>query len=154
MASISEIREEIFKNNNTQGIIVRMRKHSENLASQEIRDSVYRVVHDIFPDWEHDSRVLFVAIEVWSDHTYLAIDTNHHNYNFDTANQPTAIFPVFVLSKKRRTDWQLVRWPVGDKMLTEKLAYFHNVHGFDTATPFLESHISQTVRSNPRWLYE
>ena len=154
MANISEIREEIFKNNNTQRIIVKMRKHSENLTSQEIRDSAYNVVHEIFPDWEQDSRVLFLAIEVWSDHTYLAIDINHHNYNFDTAHQSTAVFPVFVLSKKRRRGWKLVRWPLGEMMLTKKLAYLHNVHGFDTPTPFLESHISGTVHANPRWLYE
>ena len=154
MTNITDVREEIFKTNNTQRIIVRMRKHSETLTSQEIRDSANSVVHEIFPDWELDSRVLFVAIEVWSDYTFLAIDINHHDYNFDTAHRSTAIFPVFVLTKKRRRGWQLMRWPVGDKMLAENLAHLHNVHGFDTPTPFLETHITQTVHANPRWLQE
>lgn len=154
MANISEIREEIFNNNKTKRIIIRMRKHSANLTSQEIRDSAYSVANEIFPDWEHDSRVLFLAIEFWSDHTFLAIDINHHDYNFDTAHRSTTILPVFVLSKKRRTGWKLVRWPVGDKMLVEHLAHLHNVHGFDTPTPFLESHILGTAHANPRWLYE
>ena len=152
MTSISDIREEIFKNSKTQRIVIKVHMHTDSLDSQEIRDSAYRVVDEVFPDWEHDSRILFLAIEIWSDRTYMAIDINHHDYKFDTAHKSTAIFPVFVLGKHRKRGWKIVRWPQGDELIAEKLAYLHNANGFDVATPFFENHNSRIIHANPREL--
>lgn len=148
MANVSDIRKEIFKNSEAQRIVIKV--HTQNLDSQEIRKSAYSFVDGIFPDWEHDNRILFLAIEVWGDRTFMAIDINNFDYNFDTAHKSTTVLPVFVLSKKRE-NWNLIRWPKEDKSLAEKLAYLHNANGFDR-TPFLENHNSRVVHANPRVL--
>lgn len=40
-----------------------------------------------------------LAIEVWSDRLFLAIDTNNHEYDFNITHKSAAVFPVFVLGK-------------------------------------------------------
>ena len=79
----------------------------------------YQTVNEIFPDWEHDSRILFLAIEM-----------NHHDYSLDTAHTNKTILPVFILTKRRRDVW---RRPQEDTSIAEELADLHNSNGFDAA---------------------
>ncbi|PLB55825.1 hypothetical protein P170DRAFT_506337 [Aspergillus steynii IBT 23096] len=97
-----------------------------------------------------DSRVLFLAIDVWSERAFLVIDINHHDYDFDTAHKDTAVFPVCVLRQRGRgRDWVLIRWPREDEPLAAMLADLHNVNGSDPI-PFLEDHTSRLVHASPR----
>jgi hypothetical protein len=82
-----------------------IRVKTESLVSQDYRASANRVVSEGFPDWENDPRVLFVAIDVWSERTFIVIDINHHDYDFGTAHKAKTVFPVFVLRQygKSRT---------------------------------------------------
>lgn len=148
MASLSDIRKEILEIDIPKRIIIKLKTGS--LDSQDYRASANSVVSEVFPDWESDPRILFLAIDVWSERTFIVIDINHHDYDFSTANKAKTVFPVFVLRQHgKRRDWVLIRWPQGDEPLGAQLADLHNVSGFD-ATPFLENHNSRIVHANPR----
>ncbi|KAJ1713570.1 hypothetical protein NYO67_4289 [Aspergillus flavus] len=99
----------------------------------------------------NDSRILFLAIEVWSERTFLVIEINRRDYDFNTAHKCKTIVPVYVLrqhGESRR--WTLVRWPQLDETLMAQIADPHIVNGFDVATPFLENHNSRIFHANPR----
>lgn len=153
-SSLSDIRDEIFKNSMAQRIIIKVQ--TKILDSQDYRGSAYRVVSEIFPGWERDSRILFLAIEIWGERVFLAIDINHHDYNFKTAHKSTTILPVSVLREHRRSGrgWNLIRWPQEDRPIAKTVADLHNANGFDVQTPFLANHNSPVIYSNPRHLSE
>lgn len=64
IAIIPDIREEIFKENKARRVIIKV--HTKILDSQDYRGSASKVVNEVFPDWKLDSRVLFLAIEMWA----------------------------------------------------------------------------------------
>lgn len=147
MSDISEIHQELFKNTEPRRVVLKV--HTDKLDPQDYHTSVGEVVNEIFPDWKADDRVLFLAIEIWGDRTFMAIDLNNHDYDFEQAHKVKPVLPVYVLWKHRRKGWILVRWPQEDQSLAEKIAYLHNANGF-TETPFLEDHNSQVIHANPR----
>ncbi|KAL4931251.1 uncharacterized protein BDV17DRAFT_256358 [Aspergillus undulatus] len=65
MAELSDIREQIFKNNDPKRIVIKL--NTERLDSQEYRASASEVISEVFPNWELDDRVRFLAVAVWSD---------------------------------------------------------------------------------------
>lgn len=149
ITNLSDIRREIFKTPSTKRIVIRV--HTGSLDPQDYRTSASRVVNEVFPDWEYDSRILFLAIEIWGDRAFMAIDINNHDYDFLTAHKTKTVFPVYVLREfRKRKGWALVRWPMEDGLLATKLAYLHNVNGFGVATSFLEDHHTCIVHDNIR----
>jgi hypothetical protein len=151
MTTTSDIRNNIFKDNITKRIVIKVK--TTTLNPEDYRTSTYNIVSEVFPDWTNDPRMLFLAIDIWSERTFIVIDINNYAYDFRSAHEIKTVLPVFVLQKhKRRQDWVLVRWPAEDEPLSEKLADLHNVTGFDATLPFLEDHTSRIVHENPRWL--
>lgn len=153
-ANLSDIRDEILKSSMAQRIIIKVQ--TKILDSQDYRGSAYRIVSEIFPDWERDSRILFLAIEIWGERVFLVIDVNHNDYNFKTAHKSTAILPVSVLREHRRSErgWNLIRWPQEDRPIAKTVADLHNANGFDVPTLFLANYNSPVLYSNPRHLSE
>ena len=149
MASLSDIRKQIFGNDDAKRIIIRL--NTRILDPQDYRASANNLASEIFPEWECDSRILFLAIDVWGERTFLVIDVNRHDYDFHTAHKSKVILPVYVLRQRgKNRGWALIRWPQEDESLATKIAYLHNANGFDTPTPFLENHNSRIVHANPR----
>jgi hypothetical protein len=56
MSNLTDIREEIFKDN-AKRIIIKVK--TKSLDSEDCRATAYRVVGETFPDWGCDSRILF-----------------------------------------------------------------------------------------------
>ncbi|KAJ5115417.1 hypothetical protein NUU61_001176 [Penicillium alfredii] len=149
MTNLSDIRKEIFGDNDSKRIVIKV--NTKLLDPQDYRASANSVASEIFPKWENDSRILFLAIDVWSERTFIVIDVNRHDYDFRTAHKTKTILPVYVLRQRgKNRGWVLIRWPQEDEPLAEKLADLHNVNGFDIPTPFLENHNSRIVHANPR----
>lgn len=148
MPNLSDIRREILEND-AKRIVIKVR--TKNLDPQDYRASAYGVASEIFPEWESDSRILFLAIDVWSERSFIVIDIHHRDYDFGTAHKTKKILPAYVLRQLGRSrGWALIRWPQEDEPLADKVADLHNVNGFDTPTPFLEDHTSRLVHANPR----
>ncbi|CAG8165422.1 unnamed protein product [Penicillium salamii] len=148
MANLPDIRREILEDDIAKRIVLKLK--TESLDSQDYRTSANRVVSEIFPDWETDPRIRFLVIDVWSERTFIVIDINYHDYDFNTAHKDKTILPVFVLRQHgRRKDWVLIRWPKEDEHLAAQLADLHRVNGFD-APPFLEDHTIRLFHANPR----
>ncbi|CAG8365030.1 unnamed protein product [Penicillium salamii] len=148
MTNLPDIRNQIFEDGITKRIVIKMK--NENLDSQDYRTSATKIVSEVFPEWESDPRILFLAIDVCSERTFIVLDINHHEYDFNTAHKAKTVFPAFVLRQhKRRRDWVIFRWPQGDEYLSAHSADVHNVNGFDPP-PFLEDHKSHLEHVNPR----
>lgn len=146
----AKIRQEIFKSNDAKRLVIRL--HTDKLEdSDDYLASASAIVSEIFPCWEKDSRVLFLAIEVRPERTHMVIDINNDEYNFATAHETKNIIPVYVLRRKRGR-WVQFRWPPGDKLLNEEVASLHELNGFDAKTPFFANHHTQVAYANPRSL--
>lgn len=146
---LSELRQEIFKNDEAKRLVAKVRAESQD--TEEHRASAYRAASEVFPDWERDGRALFLAIEAWGERTFMAIDVNNHDYDFATAHKNKTVLPVYVLRQSRkRKIWALIRWPREDESLATNLDDLHNVNDWDAATPFLENHNTSIVHANPR----
>ncbi|KAJ5890801.1 uncharacterized protein N7473_007029 [Penicillium subrubescens] len=151
MTTLSNIRNDIFNDILQKRINIKVK--TKTLNPEDYRTSTYYIVNEVFPDWTNDPRILFLAIDIWSERTFIVIDINNYAYDFLSAHEIKTVLPVCVLQKhKRRQDWVLARWPAEDEPLSEKLADLHNVTGFDAILPFLEDHTSRIVHENPRWL--
>lgn len=150
MSDIAEIREKIFERKEAQRLVIKV--STEKLNSQDYRASASKFVNEIFPNWENDNRILFLAIEIRGDRTYMAVDINNFNYNFDTAHEAMTILPVYVVWQHKKKGWFNVRWPQEDGPLATKLAELHNLNGFNAITPFLANYNTRIVYENPREL--
>ncbi|PWY71112.1 hypothetical protein BO94DRAFT_578853 [Aspergillus sclerotioniger CBS 115572] len=146
LSNLPDVREEILKDN-AKRIIIRAK--TESLYSEDCRATAYRIVSEIFPGWEQDSRILFLAIEVWHNRIFINIDVNRDNYNYDTAHKDKTILPVYVL-RRHRGNWVLLRWPKEDGPVAAQLAEVYRVTGYGAKTPFFENHNSRIVHANPR----
>lgn len=149
MANLSAIQKELLATDDAKRIVINCR--TNHLDAGNYRSSVYEIVSEVFPEWEHDPRILFLAIEIWSERTFIVVDINRNDYNYDTAHKCKNILPVYVLRKHGKPRrWVLIRWPQQDESLMRQIADLHNVNGFDVATPFLENHNLPIFHSNPR----
>lgn len=146
MSNLTNIREELFECS-AKRIIIRVKTETRN--SEDCRTTAYRTVNEIFPNWERDNRVLFLAIQVWADRIFMIIDVNHANYNYQVAHKDKTILPVYVL-RTHRGNWVLMRWSTDDERVAMELAELHRVAGYSATIPFFENHNSQTVYDNPR----
>lgn len=87
MSDITEIREKIFEETAAQRLVVKAR--TDQLDSHDYRVSASKFINEIFPNWENDSRIHFLAIEIRQNralHGY-RIDINNSEYDFDTAHK-------------------------------------------------------------------
>ena len=71
MSNLPDIREEIL-HGNAKRIMIRVK--TESLYSEDCRATAYSIVREVFPDWEQDSRILFLAIEVWHNRIFINLD--------------------------------------------------------------------------------
>ncbi|PYH99039.1 hypothetical protein BO71DRAFT_394623 [Aspergillus ellipticus CBS 707.79] len=150
MCDTSEIREKIFEKSEAQRLVIKV--HTEQLDSHDYRVSASNFINEIFPNWEDDSRIHFIAIEIRGDRTFLAIDVNNLDYDFETAHETRTVLPVYVVWRHKRKGWYIIRWPQEDEPLATKIAELHDLNGFDTTTPFLANFNESVVYGNPRYI--
>ncbi|OJZ85789.1 hypothetical protein ASPFODRAFT_207635 [Aspergillus luchuensis CBS 106.47] len=100
MSNISNIREEILKDN-AKRIIIRVKTE----GSEDCRDTAYRIVGEIFPNWKQDNRILFLAIQVWGNRIFVNVDVNGDNYNYDTAHKDQTVLPTSIMGQLLTTKW-------------------------------------------------
>ncbi|GKZ31406.1 hypothetical protein AbraIFM66950_011983 [Aspergillus brasiliensis] len=89
MPDLSHLREEILKDS-AKRIIIRVKTES----SEDCQTTAYRIVGEVFPDWKHDDRILFLAIQVWDNRIFINVDVNRDNYNYDTAHKDQTVLPI------------------------------------------------------------
>lgn len=102
-------------------------------------------------------QILFVAIAIWPERTFLVVDIHHHTYDFNTAHKATTIFPVYVLRQARKrsgSGWALLRWPQEDENINTRLAHLHDSMGYEAEMPFLQDHHFRRVHLDLRTLLD
>ncbi|QKX53285.1 uncharacterized protein TRUGW13939_00363 [Talaromyces rugulosus] len=148
MTDISSIREMVFKEN-AKRIVMKMKTRCLN--PDDYANSAKTILNDIFPNWESDNRILFLAVEVFEERAFMAFDINHHDYDFRTAHQDKSPLPVYVLKRVHKgRNWDLIRLPRDDTIICTRLAELHRAHGYDVELPIVEDHTSVIVHANPR----
>ncbi|PYI34320.1 hypothetical protein BP00DRAFT_423319 [Aspergillus indologenus CBS 114.80] len=150
MCDTSEIREKVFEKAEAQRLVIKV--HTEQLDSYNYRVSASNFINKIFPNWENDNRIRFIAIEIRGDRTFLAIDVINLNYNFETAHKTEIVLPVYIVWRHKRKGWFIIRWPQEDEPLATKIAELHDLNGFDTTTPFLANFNESVVYRNPCYI--
>lgn len=103
LSNLTAIREEIFKNFTAKRIIIKV--NTEDLDSQDYRASANKVASEVFPAWESDPRILFLATDIWSKRSFIVVDINRHDYDFLTAHKDKTILPVYVLRQPKKRQW-------------------------------------------------
>ncbi|RAL11865.1 uncharacterized protein BO97DRAFT_443573 [Aspergillus homomorphus CBS 101889] len=149
--NLAEIGDEIVKSDKAKRIVIKLK--TCNLDSGDYRASACEFLDAVFPDWEHDNRILFLTIQVHVTRTFLVVEINNHAYDFFTAHDCKTLLPVYVLLQKGRRGWALVRWPQQDEDLAIRLADIHQRHGWHARTPILENYIHLVVCADPRALH-
>ncbi|PYH48568.1 uncharacterized protein BP01DRAFT_379749 [Aspergillus saccharolyticus JOP 1030-1] len=153
MANLASIRNEIFKDNDPKRIVIKL--HTKTLDPQDYRASASKAIGEVFADWEIDSRILALVIDVWKERTFIVIDVNRQDYDFFTAHKIKAILPVYVVRDRGKSrGWALIRWPVEDEPLALKLMDAHDGNGYNATVPFLQDHTSLAVYASPRRLFD
>ena len=149
MANLSSIHDQIFNSNDAKRIAMKM--NTKDLNSDNYTASAKRKLNDIFPDWESDPRFRFVAMEVYHEGAYIAIDISHRDYNFNTAHEDMKPLPVYFLGKVHKgREWTLIRMPQEDDYICTRLAYLHRCHGYDAELPLVDDYTSIVFHANPR----
>lgn len=148
MSNVAQVREKIFEKTEAQRLVIKV--HTDQLDSHDYRVSAGKFIDDIFPNWENDSRIHFLAIEIRGNRTFIAVDINNSDYNFNTAHETKTVLPVHVVWQHKRRGWFIVRWPQEDEPLATKIAELHNLNGFNTMTPFLANFNQPVVYDKPR----
>ncbi|PYI25998.1 hypothetical protein BP00DRAFT_499087 [Aspergillus indologenus CBS 114.80] len=148
MSSTSQIREKIFEKSEAQRLVIKV--HTDHLDSCDYRLSAGKIIDELFPSWQSDSRILFLAIEIRGDRTYMVVDIYNSNYNFDTAHKTRTVLPVSVVWQHRRRGWFIVKWPQEDEPLATKITELHNLNGFNSSTPFLADYNQRVTYERPR----
>ncbi|GKZ33523.1 hypothetical protein AbraIFM66950_003425 [Aspergillus brasiliensis] len=153
MSDIFNIREQIFLNNDTKRIVMKI--NTDRLDPDDHRNSAKRILNEIPPNWEEsNNRVIFLAVEIFHDRTYMAFDINHVTYDFHTAHLDKIILPVYLLRRIHQGRyWALIRLSQeDDDRLCTRLADLHEAYGYDAELPIVEDHTSIIVHANPRSL--
>ncbi|KAL4912733.1 hypothetical protein BDW62DRAFT_214750 [Aspergillus aurantiobrunneus] len=149
MSDISTVRERIFKDGNEKRITMKI--NIARLDSRDYSGSAKKVLDGIFPDRKDDDRILFLAVEVFDDRTYMVLDINHHDYNFRTAHKDKRPIDVYLIRQIHKgQNWALVRSPRDNDYVCNRLADLHRAHGYDVKPPIVEDHTSIIVHANPR----
>ncbi|KAL4797013.1 hypothetical protein BDV19DRAFT_387553 [Aspergillus venezuelensis] len=149
--SASDLREVVFQANDPKRLVIRLK--TTQLDSTDYRSYSADFISQIFPSWQTDPRIRFLAIGIWTYRTFLVLDINNTQYSFETAHSDRTILPVHVIRQYRRnSNWAMIRWAPEDILLAANLANMHNRHGWGAELPFLEDRtdISTMVFANPR----
>jgi hypothetical protein len=147
MASAAEIHK-VFDRQESIRIIICV--YTTTLNSADYISSASEILRNFVPEWEQNSQIRMLAVEVYSRHTYIAVDVNNHSYEFGNAHKDTTLIPVYGIRQVKRTDkWLLSRLAKEDKTVAERIAELHNVNGAKEP-PFLEDHTSLIQHLNLR----
>ncbi|RAL14861.1 uncharacterized protein BO97DRAFT_412162 [Aspergillus homomorphus CBS 101889] len=151
IGTASEISEELLKDDDAKRLVIKI--NAKRLQHHDYRGSACAFFRETFPDWEDDSRINFLHIEVRGGRVFLVIDINHLEYDFKTAHTiDDTSLPVYVLSSHYKL-WALVRWPQYDDYATIQMAHLHMLNGYDAVTPFFVDNSKHMLYSNPRNYY-
>ncbi|KAL4964091.1 uncharacterized protein BDV14DRAFT_201113 [Aspergillus stella-maris] len=151
--SAASLRDLVFQTNDPKRLVLKLK--TAQFDSTDYRSSSAEFISQIFPNFSTDPRIRFLAIGIWTDRTFLVLDINNNEYNFETAHNDRTILPVYVIRQYRRNSkWALIRWAPEDILLAANLANMHNRHGWGATLPLLEdrTNISTMAFANPREL--
>ncbi|KAJ5907781.1 hypothetical protein N7495_000463 [Penicillium taxi] len=122
---------------------------TKKLNSQDYLASTRELIANFVDFWEKKADLRLLAVEVYSRHTYFAIDFNNDDYDFENAHTQQIILPVYLLQlSRKRHHWTVRRQNSQDSNVAKRIALLHDDHG-QNPTPFLNDHIKGVVHYDP-----
>ncbi|KAE8355662.1 hypothetical protein BDV28DRAFT_31127 [Aspergillus coremiiformis] len=120
------------------------------LHSDNILDAASDFVRPLMDEWEKNNRTQLIVVDIYPRHTYIVIDINNWQYNYNIAHQQTFPIPVYILRLSRRSkQWIFFRRAIEDQKIAISIAELHRCNGTNP-TPFLADHIRGSVYLSPR----
>lgn len=112
--------------------------------------STRRLINPLITFWENKAELRLLAVDVWPQHSYFALDFNNDRYDYQTAHTEVIVLPVYLLRLSRRSGtWRIFRYSAGDTQLAKRIADLHEGNG-QNPIPFLEDHIKGVMHLAPR----
>jgi hypothetical protein len=101
-------------------------------------------------EWERNNRTRLIVLDIYPFHTYIVIDINNWQYNYNIAYRQTFPIPVYILRLSRRSkQWTFFRPAIEDQKIATSIAELHRCNGTNL-TAFLADHIRGSVYLSPR----
>ncbi|KAE8353321.1 hypothetical protein BDV28DRAFT_133388 [Aspergillus coremiiformis] len=123
---------------------------TDHLCSTAFLASAFELVRPFVTQWEADNMIRQLAVDVYPRHTYVVVDINNEQYDYDTAHKQTFTLPVYILRLSSRSDtWTFFRRASDDQMVARCIADLHRRNG-QNPLPFLADHINGSVYRSPR----
>ncbi|KAJ5341238.1 hypothetical protein N7541_010362 [Penicillium brevicompactum] len=123
---------------------------TEKLNPEDYLASTRELISSLVDSWKEKANLQLLAVEVWTQHTYFALDFNNDEYNYDNAHTQVIVVPVYLLRLSRKSHiWTIFRHKPQDSSLARRIADLHDGNGQDP-TPFLEDHIKGVIHYAPR----
>lgn len=123
---------------------------TEQLDREDYLASTRRIINPLITFWENKAELRLLAVEVWPQHCYFALDFNNDKYDYQTAHTQVVVIPVYLLRLSRRSgSWRIFRYSSGDTQLANRIADLHEGNG-QNPIPFLEDHIKGVTHYAPR----
>ncbi|KAL4783583.1 hypothetical protein BJX76DRAFT_357848 [Aspergillus varians] len=99
----------LFKTDEPRRIVIVVRTEQQ-LNPDNYLAAVHTIIDDLAPGWHQDERIKLVAVDIYPGRTYIAIDVNNREYDFQTVHETTAILPAYSARIRRRTrKWLVMR---------------------------------------------
>lgn len=123
---------------------------TDQLDGEDYLASTRRIISHLITFWENKADLRLLAVEVWPQHCYFALDFNNDKYDYQTAHAQVIVIPVYLLRLSRRSGaWRIFRHSSGDTQLARRIADLHEGNG-QNPIPFLEDHIKGVTHHAPR----
>ncbi|KAJ5593622.1 hypothetical protein N7537_010526 [Penicillium hordei] len=123
---------------------------TEKLNHEDYLASTRELIESFVDSWKGKADLRLLAVEVWSRHTYFALDFNNDEYNYDNAHTQVVVIPVYLLRLSRKSHtWAIFRHQPQDSSLAKRIADLHEGNG-QNPIPFLEDHIKGVTHYAPR----
>ncbi|WEW56193.1 hypothetical protein PRK78_001630 [Emydomyces testavorans] len=120
------------------------------LRSGDYLTSASDFIKPFVKEWESKHMTRLLVVDVYPRHTYVVVDINNHQYDYDTAHKQTFTVPVYILRLSRRdSKWAFFRRAIEDQRLAATIAELHRCNGYNPL-PFLADHIQGSVYLSPR----
>jgi hypothetical protein len=100
------------------------------LSAEDYLSAAANIIKPFLSEWETKHSIRLLAVEVYPQHTYIAIDINGEQYGYHTAHKQISVLPVHILSLSRRSNkWKFFRHAMEDQVVACRIAELHRLNG-------------------------
>lgn len=125
---------------------------TKQLNCEDYLASTRETIKQLVSFWQDKADLRLLALEVWPQHSYFALDFNNDKYDYKNAHTQVTVIPVYLLRLSSKSNsWSIFRHIPEDTPLAKRIADLHEGNG-NNPIPFVEDHIKGVTHYAPRRL--